>query len=282
MELLSQRRKLDLRGRVAVVAIINVTPDSYVSGSRHMDPAAVVERARVCLAEGADILEIGGESTGPGSIDISLEEERRRVLPAVEAVRRAFPECWIAVDTYKSSVAAAALENGADMINDVTAGRGEADMFSIVAEAQCPLVLMFAKDPSPRTTVASVEYPDVVATVHAFLAERIAAARAAEISASQIIIDPGLGHFLSSDPRPSFEVIARLREFEDLGPILLSPSRKSFLASEKKLPPEERLPATLAITGIAVQNGAKFIRTHDVLPTRRAVDAASATVVLTR
>ncbi len=243
-----------------------------------MDRDAIVARARQYAGEGADIIEIGGESTGPGSTDVPLEEELRRVLPAVGALRSALPDLWISVDTCKSEVALQALQAGADMINDVTAGRGDANMFPVIAQAGCPCVLMYAKDPSPRTTVKPVQYDDIVKTIRTFLIERKTRAAAAGMKESQIIIDPGLGHFLSSDPKYSYEVIKRLKELSDLGPIFISPSRKSFLAGIRNDPPAERLPATLAVTAIAVLSGARFIRTHDILDTRRAADAASAMV----
>lgn len=277
MKLKSGKRTLNLTDRIAVVGVINATPDSYVPESRSMDRDAIVARARQYAGEGADIIEIGGESTGPGSRDISLEEESERVLPAIGALRSALPDLWISVDTCKSEVALRALQSGADMINDVTAGRGDARMFPVIAHAGCPYVLMYAKDSSPRTTVKPVQYDDIVKTIRTFLIERKVRAMAAGIRESQMIIDPGLGHFLSSDPKYSFEVINRLKELCDLGPVFLSPSRKSFLAGDRNNPPAERLPATLAVTAIAVLSGARFIRTHDILDTRRAVDAASAT-----
>jgi len=241
-----------------------------------MDTEAIVARARRYAEEGADIIEIGGEATGPGSIDVPLEEELKRVLPVIDALRSALPDLWISVDTYKSEVALRALRAGADLINDVTAGRGDANMFPAIAQAGCPYILMYAKDPSPRTTVQSVRYEDVVATVRAFFVQRNAIAFSAGVRKSQLIFDPGLGHFVSSDSRYSFDLIRRLRELTDIGPLFVSPSRKSFLAGPGNLPPKERLPATLAVTAIAVLSGARFIRTHDILDTRRAVDAAAA------
>lgn len=234
-----------------------------------------MERAGRLLAEGADILEVGGESTGPASKDVSAAEEMRRVVPVAEALHRKFPDATISVDTWKAAVAEAALAAGASMINDVTAGRGDARMFSVVARTEVRVVLMYAKDPTPRTTVEAQEYDDVAATIKTFLRGRRDAAVAAGIDASRIILDPGLGHFVSSLPRYSFQIIARLREFADLGcPLLLSPSRKSFLAGKDNLPVRDRLPETIAASAIAVLNGASFIRTHDVLEVRRGIEVA--------
>ena len=272
MLLQSRTKTLDLRRRIGLVAIINATPDSYFSESRSLGTAAFLKRAEECLAQGADILEIGGESTGPGSVDVSVEEEERRVLPCIEAFRKKHPDAWLMVDTCKAQVAGKALKLGADMINDVTAGRRDREMFSTVAQAQCPYVLMFSKDASQRTTVKPTQYPDIVDTIGTFFRQRMREAQVAGVEAEKIILDPGLGHFLSSDRRYSYEVILRLKELAGIGPLLVSPSRKSFLAGEENLPPAERLPATLAVSAIAVLQGASFIRTHDVRATRRVVD----------
>ncbi len=273
MELYSRGRILQIRKKTGIVGVINVTPDSFVAASRAQTEQDILSLARECLGGGADILEIGGESTGPASHDVSLTDELARVLPAVTILRKNFPQCWIAVDTYKSDVAREVLAAGADMINDVTAGRGDSEMFSILAEAQCPVTVMYAKDSSARTTVTDTQYDDVIRTVSTFLSERIAAAKKAGIT--QIILDPGLGHFVSSDPAVSWEILTRLSELTTLGPVLVSPSRKSFLAGPTKLPTIERLPATIAANCLASLNGASFIRTHDVRQTRSSLDAVS-------
>lgn len=271
MQLASGSKVLSLE-KVRVVGVLNVTPDSFVSESRVAVSEDIVPRALKLLGDGADILEIGGQSTGPESCDVSLEEELDRVIPAVRGMRDAFPDAWIAVDTFQAAVAQSALLAGADFINDVTAGRGDPAMLSVIAHSGCPCVLMYAKDPTPRTTKSDVRYDDVVGTIHAFLEERIAAATNAGIARSQIIVDPGLGHFVSSDPGYSFEILRRLAEFTDLGPVLVSPSRKSFLAGSRDLSVFDRLPATLAATTMAVLHGAGFLRTHDVKETRELVD----------
>ncbi len=269
-----RHRTLDLTNRVGIVGIINVTPDSYVDGGKYQGHDALIRRAHECIQHGADIIEIGGESTGPGSRDVTADDEMKRVIPAVEAVRKALPDCWIAIDTWKSAVAKAAIESGADVINDITAGRGDDHMFKVLAEADCPCVLMYAKDPTARTTAEKRQYTDVISTIRDFLTDRLAIAHKAGIKAERIIVDPGLGHFVSSDPQYSFEILARLNEFADLGPVMVSPSRKSFLAGSANNPPSKRLPATLAATMTAVQNGARFIRTHDVAETRNAIEVA--------
>ncbi len=269
MQLVFRSKVLDLKPRPAVVAILNVTPDSYYDGGKNLDPSVLLQSARHAIHGGADILEIGGESTGPDSSDVSVSVELDRVLPALRAVRAAFPDAWISIDTTKAEVASQALDSGADMINDVSAGRADSDMFSVIARVGCPFIMMYSKDATPRTTRADAQYDDVMATIRAFLLSRIAAAKKSGIASSQLILDPGLGHFVSSDPKYSFEILERLSELCDLGPILVSPSRKSFLAGPDNLPASERLPATLKATQKAALNGASFLRTHDPRETKQ-------------
>jgi dihydropteroate synthase len=262
---------------VQIVGVLNVTPDSFHDGGRYIDPEAALLQAEAILREGADYLEIGGESTGPNSSDIPAEEELRRIVPVIDAVRRKFPAAKVAVDTHKVPVAREVLRKGVLMINDVTAGRGDPGLFEVVRDAGAMLVLMYAKDESPRTTVKNVAYPDVVRTIRDFLADRKGTALKAGISEERIILDPGLGHFISSDPAYSLQILARLREFLSLGgPVLVSPSRKSFLAGSEQLKTVDRLPGTIAASAIAVLNGASFVRTHDIEPVRRACEIAAA------
>ncbi len=264
--------------RVRIVGVLNVTPNSFHDGGKYLDVPSALAQAERMLRDGADVLEIGGESTGPNSPGVSLDEERGRVLPVLGAIREAFPKARLSVDTYKAALAADALAAGASMINDVTAGRSDPAMFGILAaHPDAALVLMYGKDPSPRTTIADAAYRDVVDTVKAFLAERKAAAVAAGVRPEAVILDPGLGHFVSSAPGPSMAIIARLGEFADLGsPLFLSPSRKSFVAGAENLKTADRLPGTIAASAIAVLHGASYIRTHDVLEVRRACEIALA------
>ena len=256
----------------AVMGILNVTPDSFYDGGKFSTVEEAVQRALTMLAEGADIMDIGGESTGPGSPDVSSEEEVGRVMPVIARVRVGVRNGLVSVDTYKAEVVEQALAAGADMVNDVTAGRGDPRMFEVIARAGCPYVMMRSKDDAPRTTKRDVQYTDVMRTIHAFFEERIAAALRAGMRKEHIILDPGLGHFVSSDPRYSWEILERLEELSDLGcPILVSPSRKSFTAKTPHEPPSERLPGTLEATRIALKHGASIIRTHDVGETRRVI-----------
>lgn len=263
--------------RIQIIGIVNVTPDSYFDGGKFATVDAAVKHAGAMLQEGADWIEIGGESTGPNSKDVSLEEERARTMPVIKAIKEMYPKAQIAIDTYKASLAESAIAAGASMVNDVTAGRSDPAIFGVVQKRNTPIVLMYAKDPVPRTTVEARQYDDVIATVREFLEARKQAALAAGIAPDRIILDPGLGHFVSSDPNYSFEIIARLSELAELGsPLLLSPSRKSFLAGCENLKTIDRLPGTIAASAIAVLHGASYIRTHDVAPVRRGCEIAQA------
>lgn len=254
--------------RPHVIAIINCTPDSFYDGGRYVRVDTIRARADQCIREGADILELGGESTGPGSSNVAEAEERNRVLASLLAIKKDHPQITLAVDTWKSSIAHDAIAAGATIINDVTAGRGDLRMMDTIALSACRYVMMYSKDPTARTTKHHRQYDDVVRHIHDFLRERRAHAQARGIDPRQMIIDPGLGHFVSSDPRYSFEILKRLGEFSDLGlPVLVSPSRKSFLAGTQGVPPSQRLQATLDASGLAARNGASYIRTHDVAET---------------
>jgi dihydropteroate synthase len=260
---------------VSVIGILNVTPDSYFDGGHYSDVSQALKRAGDMLREGADIIEIGGESTGPGSTDITAEEERQRILPVLIAIRDEYPRALLSVDTNKSAVASASIEKGAIMINDITALRGDSKMATTLAHSSCMVALMYSKDDTPRTTTKEVQYDNVMTTIKTFLKERKNCAIQAGITEDRIILDPGMGHFVSADPRYSFEILKHLSELKDLGcPILLSPSRKSFLAGEENLPPSERLPGTIAASALAVSCGASYIRTHDVSAIRHACEIA--------
>lgn len=263
---------------VQIVGVLNVTPDSYFDGGQFTALDASVEQAQLLLNEGADIIDIGGESTGPGSKNVSVDEELNRVLPVIEAITEQIPEAKISVDTYKAEVAKAAIKQGVHMINDVTAGRGDAAMFSVIAQSTVQYVMMFAKDDSARTSINNVQYDNVIQTIGDFLLKRKRAASGSGVASDHIIIDPGLGHFISSDPKYSFEVIKNIHRIIELvaAPVYVSPSRKSFLAGEENLAPKDRLPSTIVASAIAAKNGANYIRTHDVSAVRRGIEVMQA------
>ncbi len=242
------------------MGILNVTPDSFSDGGKFNTIEKAVKRAKQIESEGADMIDIGGESTGPNSQNISLEEELKRVIPVIKRIRQ-ISKLPISIDTYKSEVAAQALENGANLINDVTALRGDKNMAKIVSKYNCPIILMYSKDKTPRTTKETIEYKDILKTIKIFLKNRIKYAEKQGIKKSQIIIDPGMGAFISGIPKYSFEIIAKLKELKELGlPILIGISRKSFLGGRI----ETRDNKSSTLSAIAYLNGADIIRTHNI------------------
>lgn len=258
-----------------LLGVVNVTPDSFSGDGLHGSPEKAVAQALAMLEAGADLLDLGGESTGPGSDEVSQDDELERVLPVLRALREK-TEAWISVDTYKAEVARQALDAGADAINDVTALRGDSEMAGVIAEAGVPAFLMYAKDASPRTTTTLVEYDNVVEAVRDFFEERLAFAESAGIPRSQLVLDPGMGMFVSADSSYSFELVRRLTELAELGcGLLVGPSRKSFLAKVspgRTLSVQERLIPGLTTAALAVQNGAHLVRMHDVPEARLMLD----------
>ncbi len=264
-------RRLSL-AKPLVMGILNVTPDSFSDGGRFKSVREAVEAGLKMVAEGADIIDVGGESTGPGSKGVPLNEELKRVIPVIEKLRLK-TDAWISVDTWRSQVAKYAVKAGADMVNDVTALRGDPEMAGTVAELGVPVVLMYSKDTGPRTTVKKKRYGDVVKEISAFLRQRVAYAKGNGIAEDKCIIDPGMGAFISMDEKYSLRVLKGLPRFSVLGrPVLLGASRKSFIGNTLGLPVDERLEGGLACAVVAVLGGATIIRAHDVKETRRAVD----------
>jgi len=254
------------------MGVLNVTPDSFSDGGKFDSKKKAAARFYEMVNEGADIIDIGGESSGPGSKDVAIEEELNRVIPLLKEVRK-HSDIWISVDTCKAEVAKKALDAGADMVNDVLALRGDSKMAEIIEQAKVPVVLMYSKDPTARTTTALKHYDDVVSHIKAFLEDRIHIAEINGIKKDLIIIDPGQGGFVSGDPKYSLQILRRLKEFESFNmPILIGSSRKSLIGLTLNLPLHERLEGSLACAAVAVMNGAKIIRAHDVRATRRIID----------
>ena len=251
---------------VKVMGIINVTPDSFYAGSRIKGIDAVLEMAERMLCEGAAVLDIGGESTRPGSDPVMAEEERNRVLPAIRAVKKKFPEAVISVDTYRSSLAKDALEHGADIINDISAMTADDAMPDVVAETKAPIILMHRKG-TPKNMQQQCEYKNVVQEVAEYLLGRAALLRERQIGPDKIILDPGIG-FAKNDEQ-NLRLIQNLNALTvNAYPVLMAASRKTtvgnVLGEDKALPPEERLEGTLAVTAAAVYAGASLVRVHDV------------------
>lgn len=265
--------------RTHVMGVLNVTPDSF-SGEGLMEPAtgydleatveAAVQRARQFAADGADVIDIGGQSTRPGSTPISAVEEAARALPVVRAVRRAV-DLPISIDTYYASVAEAALEAGADWINDVWAMRMDPEMGPLAAAAGCPIVLTHNRS-RPKSVhqeqrlgnrYVGVEYDDLIADVSRELQESVEAALAHGVEPDKIIVDPGIG-FGKTVPQ-NLQLIDQLDRFKTLGhPLLIGPSRKSFIGYTLNLPPAKRLEGTAATVAIGIDRGADIVRVHDV------------------
>jgi dihydropteroate synthase len=255
------------------MGILNVTPDSFYDGGRHPDADAAFAYARRLISEGADVIDVGGESSRPGSAAISADEEMTRVIPVVTALRRE-SDVPISVDTTKSTVAAAALAAGADVVNDISAGRFDPAMLPLVAGRGATIVLMHMQG-TPATMQTAPRYDDVVTEVAAFLRERIDAARAAGIAAERIWIDPGIG--FGKTRAHNLALLANLDRLTGLGaPLLVGASRKRFLSADRPDTPDDRLAASLAAATLAAGAGAAIVRVHDVAATRRALAVADA------
>jgi len=256
-----------------LMGIVNVTPDSFSDGGAFLDPERAVEHALALACEGADILDVGGESTRPGSLPVPADEELARVLPVIRKLRPR-TGVLISVDTTKSAVARAALDAGADIVNDTSALRDDPEMAAVVARSGAAVVLMHMKG-TPRTMQEAPHYDDLVGEIRSFLAARCRAAEAAGIAAERIIVDPGIGFGKTAEH--NLALIERLDAFRDLGrPLCVGFSRKAFIGRVLGLPPGERLEGTIAAAVLSVSRGAEILRVHDVGPVARAVRMAEA------
>jgi dihydropteroate synthase len=256
-----------------VMGIVNVTPDSFSDGGQFLEPDAAAARAVKLAEEGADIIDIGGESTRPGAEPVGEAEELRRVLPVIErlAGRLKIP---ISIDTMKPAVARAALRAGAVIVNDVAANRTEGEMWEIVAEARAGYVLMHMRG-TPQTMQANPVYEDVAREVGEFFRERLGRLNKFGVAADQVVLDPGIG--FGKTREHNLQLLAGLGRFTNLGrPLLLGVSRKSFLGGAPGTAAEERLPAALACATLAAEAGAQIFRTHDVAATAQALRMAEA------
>jgi dihydropteroate synthase len=259
-----------------VMGVVNVTPDSFSDGGLYIDAAAAIAHALQLEAEGAAILDIGGESTRPGAQPVGARAELERVLPVIEGLHERDASAQISIDTSKAAVAAAALDAGATLINDVTALRGDPAMVELVAArgVQCCLMHMLGE---PRTMQNDPHYEDVVSDVKAFLEERMAFAVACGVSEEKILLDPGIGFGKTAEH--NLELLARVDELVALGrPVVIGTSRKSFLGRITGRPVDDRLAATIATNVLAYERGARVFRVHDVAPVRDALVIAGATV----
>jgi dihydropteroate synthase len=266
------------------MGVVNVTPDSFSDGGRFLDAGAAIAQGRALVAEGADILDIGGESTRPGAEPVAAAEELRRVVPVVEGLAGERLDVQISVDTYKSAVARAALDAGASLVNDVTAFRADPEMAGLVAQsgADCCLMHMLGE---PRTMQQDPHYEDVVDEVRAFLEERLEFAVREGVERERIMLDPGIG--FGKTEAHNLELLRRLPELLTLGaPIVIGTSRKGFLgriiarAAGRSEPVgvADRLAGTVASNVLAYERGASVFRVHEVAPVRDALAVAAATL----
>lgn len=262
-----------------ILGVLNVTPDSFSDGGRFLDPARAVEHGLRMEQEGADILEVGGESTRPGSEPVPLAAELERVVPVIEGLARKC-RAAVSVDTTKLQVARAALDAGATIVNDVSAGRSDPRILDLAAEREATLVLMHMRG-APRDMQDDPRYGDVVAEVRTFLLERIEHAEGAGVAPHRIWIDPGIG--FGKKLEHNLSLLARLPELASLGhPICLGVSRKSFIASIEaaagaaKSPPDSRIGGTAAAVALGVLGGASILRVHDVAIMAQAARVARA------
>jgi len=276
-------KTFDLDKQTIVMGVLNVTPDSFSDGGRYFSVDDAVSHAITMVKDGADIIDIGGESTRPGAANVSLKEETNRVIPVIEQLINTI-DVPLSIDTYKAKIAQKALDAGVNMVNDITALHADKLMASTIAEYQIPVCLMHMKG-NPRNMQIDPKYDDVVGEIKSFLKERAEYALFCDIKKENIIIDPGLGFGKRTGRgiEDNCEILGRLAEFKDLGyTILVGPSRKTFIGNayggDIQLPVSERLEGSLAATSLAVTNGADIVRVHDVKETRRCVDLVDCAV----
>ncbi len=261
----ARHHQWDLSHRTLVMGILNVTPDSFSDGGRYDQVEAALAHARTMLAEGADILDIGGESTRPGAGEVSAEEERARVLPVIEAIMAEMPDTVISIDTSKAAVAEAAINAGAAIINDVTGLLGDSQMARLAARTEAGLVLMHMRG-RPRTMQQAPRYEDVVREVRDFLECQGKQALAAGVAQECLVFDPGIG--FGKTVEHNLRLLKHLEEFRVWNcPVLLGVSRKSFMGAVLDAPElEARKWPTVALTAYAIELGVRLIRVHDVRP----------------
>ncbi len=258
-----------------VMGILNVTADSFSDGGRFLSVDAAAARATEMIEEGAAIIDVGAESTRPGAGAVPAEEQIRRAAPVIGRVRARHPSACISIDTQSSDVARAALDSGADWINDVSALRADPEMIGFASARGCPVVLMHMQG-TPRTMQSDPAYGDVVADVTAFLVDRVEAAVAAGVSRERLVVDPGIG--FGKTVAHNLEILRRLRELVRIGlPVLIGVSRKSFIGTTLGIDrPDDRLHGSLACAAAAVLAGARIIRAHDVRATVEVVRMCNA------
>ena len=250
--------------RPLVMGVLNVTPDSFSDGGRFAAVESAVAHAQKLAADGADLIDIGGESTRPGSGRIDPQEQIRRILPVLEAAASRLPVVW-SVDTRSSEVASAAIDAGATIINDISAGRDDPGIFRLAADRRLPIILMHMQG-EPSTMQADPRYHNVIEEVKSFLLDRIKAAQSAGVNPTQILLDPGIG--FGKNINHNLTLIREMEEFKGFGrPLVIGTSRKGFIGTISGEPqPNQRLLGTAATVAWSIANGADIVRVHDVEP----------------
>ncbi len=266
----TSRRSIDL-SKPVLMGVLNITPDSFSDGGRYFDREAAIRRAEELWREGADIIDVGGESTRPGSEGVSAEEELSRVLPVIEAAA-ARVDVPISIDTTKSAVAREALRAGAEIVNDISGLRFDPELGAVAAAERAGLVLMHIRG-RPRTMQERIHYDDLLAEIVAELGGSVERALEAGCPPDRLVVDPGIGFGKTAEQ--NLVILDRLGEVGRLGyPVLIGPSRKSFIGKTLGLEVDERLEATLAACVVGLLRGARIFRVHDVRAARRALDMA--------
>lgn len=264
---------INLRQKVAIMGILNLTPDSFYDGGKYKGEKDILNRAEQMIEEGADIIDIGGESTRPGALPVSEEEEIERVIPYIRKITHLF-DIPVSIDTYKSGVAKVALEEGAQMINDISGLRFDPKMATVASSYKVPVVIMHIKG-TPRNMQDNPQYESIMDEIISYLRDGLRIAVEAGVDPEKVVVDPGIG--FGKTVEHNLFILKRLRELKVLGrPILIGVSRKSFIGKVLNLPVEKRLTGSLAASCVAVMEGARIVRTHDVRETRWAVDLVDA------
>ncbi len=250
-----------------VMGIINVTPDSFYTGSRAVTETKILKQAETMLSEGATFLDIGGYSSRPGADDVSITDETQRVIPAIEAILKSFPDALISIDTFRSEVARAAIDSGAALINDISGGQLDENMLHTVAELRVPYILMHMRG-TPQTMTQHTTYDNLIEDILYYFSERIAQAR--NLGITDVIADPGFG--FSKTIAQNFELLNSLSHFRNLDvPLLVGVSRKSMIYKTLGTTAEEALNGTTALNALALNQGAAILRVHDVAPAMECV-----------
>jgi len=261
-----KNQKFDFSKRTYLMGVLNVTPDSFYDGGRFLDTKEALKQGMKMAEDGADIIDVGGESSRPGSDPVSVEEELKRVIPVIEGLAKEI-DIPISVDTYKSEVAKKALDSGASMVNDISALRFDSEMRKVLKDFDVPVVLMHIKG-TPKDMQKNPYYDDLMGEITSYLKEAIIVAKNSGIDENKIIIDPGIG--FGKRLEDNLEILKNLSFLKSLKkPILVGPSRKSFIGKILDLPEEKRLEGSLAALAVAVMNGANIVRVHDVKESKK-------------